>query len=87
MKFDKNDRNSIEDALLDPNEDNPISVAFEEQVTEFMQEVLALAKERGMIPKQLDIRTPKTVFDDLVVHAAVMEISDVSDIPIAIKWI
>ena len=87
MRFDPDDRRSIERALADPEPDNPIVRALARGVHGFTSRIQQMVQLDGRWPSELLLYRPNTQFDDIMIRLTLRVIAHEFHQPIAVHWL
>lgn len=87
VTFDKNNREEIERALIDPDPENLIAKAVAARMVEFAEYIDAVAERNGHFPTELPLRRPETAFDDIVIRLTLQTLANEIGHTISIYWI
>lgn len=87
MNFDKNDRQSIENALHGTDPKNPIAIAVAKRISEFSNNLFEQAGKNGKLPTEVMLIKPETEFDDIVIRLTLQEIANTTGQKVEIHWV
>lgn len=85
--FDRGDRAAIEDALADPDAENPVAKAIAERLKELTGCYWAHAETLGSAPQELLLVKPQTAFDEIVYRLHLQTIADATGKRVTVVWV
>lgn len=87
MTFSKDDRQAIEQALADLDENNPIARAVAEEIAEFTDRIAQQVERTGRFPTQILLKKPATAFDDIVIRLTIETLAEEIGHVIEVHWV